>query len=256
VPFHAAGKLHEDSIYAVAGEESVRRFSDDEIRKLLSRRVLIDGKAAAALSRRGFAALTGVEVVADKGRFTDERDEATGESITYPASCCIGTFKPLASVKTLTSLVWRQSRGAETFDRVSPGATLFANELGGLVLCVAYHMDMGEPYSYSEARKEWLLRRLSDLNGGIVPDGIVRGQHNAMSVVRKSSNGTCRRIFIANLGFDPVHAVELTCSNRPNAVSYLGENGQWRELDWTWNAGVLSFKLTLPCYGVAIVGIR
>ena len=255
VPFHPAKDMREDSIYALAGEESVARFSDDELRQLLSRRILVDGKAAASLSRRGFASLTGVEVLSDKGRFTAERDEATGDYITYPVSSGIGTFRTRSGAKTLTSLVWRQSAATEEFDRVSPASTLFANELGGLVMCVAYHMDMGDPYSYSEARKEWLLRRLSDLNGGVVPDGIVRGQHNAMSILRRTSDGASR-IFVANLGFDPVPVVELTSANRPVEVSVLGADGEWRGTDWSWDAGVVSVALTLPCYDVVVVAIR
>ena len=254
VPFHAAKGLDEDCIYALSGAKAVERFSDGELRQLLSRRVLVDGKAAEALSRRGLSALTGVAVEAEKPKFTGERDEATEDGITYPAGCAVGRFRALDGAKVLSSLIWRPYAGAD-FDRVAPASVLFRNALGGAVLSVAYHMDMGEPYSYSEARKEWLIRRLADLNGGTVPDGIVRDAQNALSLVRRAKDGSSL-VFVANLNFDPLASVTVSQTKRPTEVLRLSPQGEWRPADWTWADGNLTVGGAMPCYETIVLKVR
>jgi len=255
VPFRATADLGRNAVYALAGAQAVAAFSDDDLRRLLSRRLLVDGKATVALAKRGFAALTGVEVVDGKQSFVCERDERTGDEISYPATVAVSRFKPVAGAKVLSSFIWRAYPGAPSYDRVAPAAVLHANALGGTVLCAAYHTQMGQSYSHSEARKAWLLRRLADLNDGVTPDGIVTDEHNAMALVRTAKDGS-RLFFVSNLGFDPFPSVSVTCAARPKEVSVLAPTGTWQQVDPDWTEGVLTVRTPMPCYEVAVLKVR
>lgn len=254
VPFCGTADLGRDAVYALAGKKAVAAFSDDELRRLLARRLLVDGKAAVALAKRGFASLTGVEVVDEKFSFVCERDERTGDEVTYPPGAALGRFRLADGAQALSSFVWRAHSGTSSFDRVAPASVLYVNALGGTVLCAAYHTEMGQSYSYSEARKAWLLRRLADLNGGVMLDGVVADEHNAMALVRTAQDGT-RFFFVSNLGFDPFPSVSVTCAVRPKEAALLSPTGMWQTAAYDWKEGVLTVHTPMPCYEVAVLKV-
>ena len=254
VPFRGELDLGLDGLYAIAGAAAVRRFTDAEIRRLLARRILLDGDAAAALAKRGFADLIGVSVSEETPQYTGERDEATGDRIYVPMSSKVPVFKAREGAKTLSSLTWSAYPGAKDEQRVAPASTLFRNRLGGTVVCTAYHMHMGAAYRHSEGRRDWLARRLADLAGAPVDD-LAHGAQNTLVQVRRGADGA-GYVLYANLNFDPARSVRLDRASRPSSVEALAPDGTWGTVPWTWEAGVLEVAGPIPCYGERLLRIR
>lgn len=255
VPYRPTYDYTEGGIYAVAGANAVARFSDAEMRQLLSRRILVDGEAAVALVKRGFGDLIGVTLSDGKSKYTEERDEATGGDIVFTMSSKAPIFAAASGTRVLSSLVWRPYSGADDFTRVAPAATLCTNELGGTVLVTAYHMHMGGPYCHSEARKAWLERRLADLNGGAPLDNVAGNQQNVLTMVRRTDDGADLVLF-TNLNFDPLRGVRLTHARKPASVEALGKHGAWETIASSWSDGVLNVDIDLPCYAEKVFRIR
>lgn len=255
IPFRPTYDYSEGGIYAVAGDKAVARFTDEELRQLLSRRILIDGDAAVALVKRGFGDLIGVSASEAKPQYTGERDEATGNDMVFPMSSQAPIFETRPGTRTLSSLVWRAYSGASDFTRAAPGATLCTNALGGTVLVTAYHMHMGAPYRHSESRKAWLERRLADLNGGKPLDNVGGNQQNALCIMRKAEDGA-DLVLYTNLNFDPVRSVRLSRLRKPVEVEMLTMNGVWAKTASKWFDGWLEIPAALPCYGERVFRIR
>ncbi len=256
VPFLATCDLDRDAIYAIAGANSVARFTDEELRRLLSRRLLLDGDAARAMVARGFGGHIGLELAKGASpQWTGERDEETGEWIAFPMSSRAAVFRALPGAKVRSYLAWRAWTGAKEFDRAAPAAVLASNSLGGTVMSVAYHMHMGGPYSYSEARLAWLTRRLADLNGGRPVDNISACGQNALSIVRKTADGADLVLF-ANTNFDPLKAVRISRLAKPASVEILSPHGVWGTAEWEWADGELKVSVALPCYDTTMLRIR
>ena len=69
IPFTGSYDLTQDRIYAVAGADAVNRFSEAQLQQLMSRKVLLDGAAAVALTQRGFASSMGVSADMSRSSF-------------------------------------------------------------------------------------------------------------------------------------------------------------------------------------------
>lgn len=256
IPFLATCDLERDAIYAVSGARSVARFDDDSLRKLLSRRLLLDGDAAKAFAERGFGSYLGLELAKGEApRWTGERDEETGDWVAFPMTSKATAFRALPGAKIRSSLAWRAWSGATEFERVAPAAVLCTNALGGTVMSVAYHMHMGVPYSYSEARMAWLTRRLADLNGGKPMDNVSACGQNVLSIVRKTAEGA-DLVFIANVNFDPLRSVRISRAVKPSNVEILSQNGVWGAAKWDWADGILKVSVPLPCYETTMFRIK
>ena len=256
IPFLTTFDFNQDAIYAIAGATAVKRFSDEELRKLLSRRLLLDGDAANAMVERGFGEYMGLEIAKGTNpRWTGERDEDTGDSMVFPMTSGAPSFRALPGAEVRSWLVWRAWSGAKDFERVEPSAVLSTNTLGGTVMSVAYHMHMGNAYSYSEARLAWLTRRLADLNGGKRIDNVSSCGQNALSMVRKTADGADVVLF-ANLNYDPLRSVRLSRREKPASVEILSPHGKWGAAEWEWADGNLCVSAALPCYETTLLRIK
>ena len=253
MPYFATCDLGLDAPYALAGKSAVDRFSDAQLRQLLSRRLLVDGDAAEALCKRGLGEFIGVSVQDVSTRHTTERDEATGIYIVCPKSCGVRELKAANGAETLSSLVWKPFGGSPDFDRISPSATLFANSLGGHVLVTAYHMHMGAAYQWSEARKAWLLRLVGKLDPRAT-ENVAAIQQNAVALARRMEDGA-DLVYLCNANYDAVDEVAVMRSVRPAKVETL-ELGEWRGQEFRWADGVLTVARPLPCYDTVVMRIR
>lgn len=255
VPFFVTQDFSQDAVYALSGESDVGRLTQRQLEDLLSHRLLLDGDAAAVFVRRGYAADIGIAGVSSAAAFTAERDETTGDLITYPSTCPAFSFEPVKEARVLTSLVWQPYGGAPTFERVAPAAVSFENRRGGHVVVTSYNMRMGDAYTWSEGRKAWLERMLAALNGGVPLDNVVENGQNAATFLRRGENDD-ELVLVYNLNYDPLHAPVLRHAERPVRVDMLDRHGNWVSPEWTWTKGSLRILETLPCYGERIFRIR
>lgn len=254
IPFATVDDFSRDGVYALGGWQALDRLSDDDIRKILSHRVIIEGQAAKALVKRGFADLIGTEISGENPLFTGERSEINGDGLSLPRSSCPPVLKPLAGAKTLSSLIWRESAYAKEFERVAPSAVLYRNRLGGTVVVMSYHFGLGVSYLYSEARRQFVCDMLDAVNGEAL-DNVCMNAQNVMALARRAADGA-DLVLLQNLNHDPEKTVLVRRRVRPSSVELMDNRGAWRPAAFTWKDGVVSIPSDWPCYGVKMLRFR
>ena len=255
IPFRATFDLDDEGcVYALGSSETVDRFNDDELKAMMRHRMVIEGDAVGALLKRGFGELIGVTAAGDVGTFTGERHESTGMEAPLPASSKPTLFAPVEGAETLSSLVWRPYNAAKEFARVTSAATFFRNELGGRIVCMAYHFRLGGGFCHSESRKKIMFDILSKLSDDDL-EGASLNDQNMIVQVRKGDDGW-RYVHSTNLNPDFTGDLRIRSKNRPVAVERLSYHGVWQKVDFAWDGGELVIGADLPLWGEAAVRIR
>lgn len=220
VPFTADPKSACGTVLAGKVAEA---FSDDELRKLLSGGVLMDGDALAVLWRRGLGELTGVRpgptaTVGLCERLTDHplngpdagdvRDALVGPGIIS----LLNVAPEAASLATLVDL-----DGAE----FGSGFSVYTNPLGGRVAVTTYspwsRLGMGAKRRHLLAVADWLA-------GGRLPV-IVEPTVRVAPLVRWSADRRKVVVVLLNLALDASGPLTLRLRAKPERVSLLTTDG-------------------------------
>ena len=228
IPFQASFRLDQDRIYAVAGADSIRRFSDEQLKQLLSRRLLLDGPATVELVRRGFASELGVNAEMKDFRFNREFS-ADGKQL-YPTSKnpnvpFLTVENPAAEV--ITWLGYAPFNSSPDIEKAAPGAVIFRNSLGGTVCSTAYHLSILWSWA-AETRKLWLLNLLERLEEKQLPYVLDEDQWCMMLHRTLPEGGELLGIF--NLGYDPMEELPLRCPEQAVRFEHLIPDGVWKPL--------------------------
>ena len=252
IPFRASFKLDEDGIYAIAGESSIERFSDDQLRQLMTRKVLLDGPAAVALTRRGFAKDLGVK--AEYRDFAFNREISPDGKTAYPIAKIPKIphlTKKASSAEVLTFLGYAPFANSPA-EKVCPGVVLYRNSRRGTICTAAFQIDFVFSWM-QDKRKIWLETVLDKLNGKKLPFAAADFQP-VMLLQRKLRSGeTVLGIF--NLSFDPMDTVSIRCAKKPVKAEILQPNGRWKVLPFNWNKGIMELPVRLECYEPAVLRI-
>ncbi|MBQ9337815.1 MAG: hypothetical protein IJS14_11035 [Lentisphaeria bacterium] len=256
IPFRCSFDRKTDSIISLAGEGVVDRMSDEELRTVLSGRVLADGNAAIALSRRGFDALTGVHADLTPFVFSGEIDRENGQLYRLSAR---KSGVPLLSVKdpaaeVLVDFYDSPFGGSLEHEIVAPSAVLFRNRLGGTVCTTAYHMGVLAWDMYNETRHAWMLKMLDRVGGKKFPFAALDEQNIMMLVRRKPDGSAILAVF--NLNFDPLKQISIRCAAVPQKVEILANNGVWQPAGTEFSGDVLKVAKPMACYETVILKIR
>ena len=251
IPFRASFDYGLDGIYAIAGESTVARFTDDELKQLLSRRVLVDGPAAVALTKRGFSDWLGVR--AEQREFTYDREASADGKHRYPISLNPKVpFLELTSPKAeaVTFLRLAPDRYARNSKAVCPGCVIYRNPAGGTVCTTAYHNQILWVWARDE-RKAWLLMVLDRLNGGRIPYAAGDDQWIMLHHRRLASGEDVLGFF--NLGYDPLEKITLRCAAEPGRTELLTPQGQWIPVEARWQSGRLTVPVRLESNAMAVL---
>jgi hypothetical protein len=211
--------------------EDVEIFSDDDLRHLLTHGLLLDGPAAEAFTRRGFADAIGVRATPWTGPSIS--GERWGEVI-LPRDLRYARLEPLGpSTRIHSTLLHRASGVSEAFTELGPAATLFANPAGGRVAVLAascgYGNSLTEPglSFYDEDRKRELVELLGFVCGEPIPF-YYPGDAEVYVKLRRFADG---RYLLAlfNLGHDPLDEIPLVAAQPIAQIEMLAPDGAWRE---------------------------
>ena len=253
IPFRASFDLNENGIYAIAGETSIDRFSDDQLAQLMTRKVLLDGPAAVALTRRGFAKDLGVK--AEYRNFAFNREISADGKILYPISrtpLIPFLTKTDAKAETVTNLGYAAFANSPKIETVAPGAVLYRNSRGGVICTTAFQLNF--TYSWmQDLRKLWLIGMLDRLNGKKLSYAASDLQP-VMMLERKLRSGETVLGFF-NLGFDPMDTVSIRCARKPEKAEILPADGRWKKLKFVWKKGIMELPVRLECYEPAVFRI-
>ena len=251
IPFQTVREFDEDRVYALTTAAEVSRLSDDDLRRILSHKVIIFRSAAKALSKRGFDGLTGVKVVRRNLVFNREHDNVHDVDLTFasPSSKDV-LFTVDPSAEVLSTLGYRPFSGSPQYDVASPATVLFSNALGGRVLTVQYHPGMANYQLYSESRRAWLLAALDRLDGY----STFAAGHNQDILVLVRRNAKGEQIVLAeNLNPEPIRNLSFRVASAPQEVQRLAGDGTWRTVNAQFDRGKLVCDATLAFYEVAIL---
>ena len=253
IPFRSSFDLNENGIYAIAGETSIERFSDEQLSQLMTRKLLLDGPAAVALTRRGFGKDLGVK--AEYRDFAFNREISADGKTSYPISrtpLIPFLTKTDAKAETLTFLGYAAFANSPKIETVAPGAALYRNSRGGTICTTAFQLNFN--YSWmQDLRKLWLIMLLDRLNGKKLPY-VSADLQPAMLLQRESESGeTVLGVF--NLGFDPMDSVSIRCARQPDKTEFLQADGRWKKVTFDWTKGILKLPVRLECYEPAVFRI-
>ena len=253
IPFQCTFDLDRDEVYTLAGEKNVSRFTDDDLRKLLSGKLYVDGPAAAALCERGFEKQLGVKAEMVDFRFNREVNVQTHAC--YGISKAAGVPKLTLlddKAEVMTELGYGAYAGAE-IERVAPATVFYRNELGGFVCTSAFHQDI--PYAqYNEARNRWYLEIFDKLNGKMLPV-VCTEQQEVMTMTRDFADGN-KLLYITNLNFDDLESIKLRFAEIPVSICRLTPAGSWEKTPFTVNGNEVTLQWHLACYDVAVFNIQ
>lgn len=130
-------------------DQTLRSFSDTEIKRLLSGKLILDAPSAEILCERGFGLMAGIKSVQWKSLNDDGyayEEIIDGKESLYgvgtprmSASRCSGEILAIQTNSRVLSNICRYDRSV-----LYPGAIFHENELGGQILTIAYPLDRSQ----------------------------------------------------------------------------------------------------------------
>ncbi len=253
IPFRCSFDLAENGIYAIAGEAAIERFSDEQLRQLMTRKVLLDGPAAVALTRRGFSKDLGVE--AEYRDFAFTREISSDGKTAYPIAKSPKIpflTQTAAGAEALTTLAYAEYSSSPIVETVCPGSVLHRNRRGGTICTTAFQIDFIFSWMH-EKRKIWLETILDKLNGNKLP--YIAADFQPVMMLHRTQRTGEDVLGVFNLGFDPMEPVSVRCARKPAKAEILQAGGRWKILAFNWNTGILEIPVRLECYELAVFRI-
>ncbi|MEA4889219.1 MAG: hypothetical protein VB070_07120 [Clostridiaceae bacterium] len=207
--------------------EDVDLFTDADLRQLMRNGLLLEGRAAEKLCRRGFAADIGVMAEAFRGpRVSAERwgQRMLGPDTTYTI---LHPLEPETRAPAI--LLHRKSGVSETFTEIGPAATLFRNADGGRVAVLAASFGLNNALSsfgfYEEDRKQELLELLAYICDRPIAF-YYPGDAEIYLKMRRFEDGRYLLAF-TNLGFDPLDILPVATPYSVIMAEMIAPNGAW-----------------------------
>lgn len=254
LPFYATRNFDDDRVYALASAAEVDRLSDDDLRRIFSRRVLVFRNAALALTKRGLERWTGVAAKETPLLFNREHDNALDVDISYTPSSGSVAFTVLPGAEVLSTLGFRPFAGSPQYDVATPATVLYDNELGGKALTVQYHANMQLLQRHSEGRKASLLAAVNRLAGGSL-GAVSAHDQDMLTLVRRAQDGS-RLVLAENLNPDPVRELSLFVPHGDVRVERLMGDGTWKSVSARREGQRLVCDVSLAFYEAAVLRLR
>lgn len=253
IPFSAEKAYDLDGVYAVRGKEFIDRKSDEELLTLFKGKMLIDGAAALALTKRGFAKYMGVEARTPVHPFNAER-YLNGTPIYCRTWVGAPELVKLSDkAETLTEMIFAPYMGCAAPQVICPGSVLFENEFGGKICTTVFSTTDEFTPRGGVPRKDWLTFVLSRLSPEAVK-GIALAEQPMLSIARKANDGA-KLIMICNLGFDALETLDIKFADAAS-VQYLDADGVWKDAEFTVNGDTVIIDRPVACYEVVILKIK
>ena len=203
--------------------------SDEEIKKLLAGKLLLDADAAFVLQQRGFGKYIGIKA-GEKQPFGVMSEIYLKNSINIPQQRI-----------PHRGFNWRQvecqdceliSEFIDAKNRRHPGSMIFTNELGGRVAVYNSVGDLSPLGNFGDhARLKWLhgiINWLSEDNFIVLPKLFQQG----LCLVRTLNNDLL--IALANLGYDNLHEVKFKINKILDIkeINMLNDSGEWQDINF------------------------
>lgn len=255
IPFYGTFDLEEDSVYALAGSDAIRRLDDEELMTLLKGKVIVDGPAAVELCARGFGEHLGVSASFKDMAYRFDFNDITGQQ--YPISkqsdiACLEVRD--ASVQVMSSLCYAAYSNSPEREKVAPSTVIYRNSLGGTVGVAAISIaSMPAMNMWTDARKLWIVDFLDLVNGVSLPN-VVMADQNVVAMCRRSQDGA-DVLAVFNVNFDPMETVEIRGTGEVHGIQRLAPDGTWVDVGWERRNGNIVIPERLECYRFLVLKI-
>ena len=212
-------------------DKADRKFSDEEIREMLSGVVFLSGDSARRLAERGFLEYIGVEAREWRGKKPSrERLYINGKICNAPIG--FHELVPVAEGVVEHSMVIH-AIGDVLEEPLFPGVTSYRNSLGGFVVVFTgtpiTEFNYMQAFSLlNESRKAQIVSLLSE--AGCLPV-YYEGDEELYFRAAKCPDGslfTC----LFNMGFDPIEEIILVTDAKVSAVEMLKPDGEWQSVSF------------------------
>lgn len=234
IPYHYGSRRTGD-VAALTADASAS-LDGATLTNVLSGPVILDGSAAIALTRRGFGDLVGVRARPWSGPSVSFEDFGTVKLTSAMGSGPADLLDRASGAEELTRLFNRVSAlSDEEPSYLAPGCVWFANKIGGRVVTLAARIPKSPfpltEFGYcNETRKDWILKMLTRLAGGL-PGGVVYlGDESVLCEAGRIKRGE-RMVILDSLDLDVIENPELAFDKRPSAVERLTDDGRWERVE-------------------------
>ncbi len=236
----------------------VAQFSDAELQRFLKQGMLLDGKAACAMCRRGFERDLGVHAEPLAGvRVSQEHWLA--ENLILPAGAAYCRLAPLDSKvnveANLVHLPWSGSNGGVI---LGPAITSYENRLGGRVVVFAGTPEVDNGFAafsfLNETRKRQLIARMEFINRGPL-SFYYPGDAELYLKTGKTADGAFLAA-IFNLGLDLLETLPLRTAFQVESVELLTPDGGWQKTRFTREKDSVDILAPLPPMDPAVFRLR
>ena len=253
IPFTGTFDLTLDGIYAISGQDAVNRFSDQQLRQLMTRKVLLDGPAALAMTRRGLSQSMGLVAEQQEFRFNLEVSGDGKQTYSIFKKQEVPFFSLLdGNAEVITRFGYSPFTSSPDIEDIAPATVLYRNAMGGTVCTTAFTQKILFAWAQDE-RKDWLLDILERLNGRRL--SFTAAENQCIMMLHRQLRSGENLLGIFNLGFDPMETLEIRCAQKPGRVELLLPSGEWESQDGSWDDGLLSLSVRLECYEPSVIRI-
>ena len=227
------GRASDGEVTALT-EESLACLATNELETILSGRVILDGGAALALAKRGYADDLGVTAKKWTGPTVQVHGLEGGirqHGVNRAALVDLTDRRP--ETLELTRLYNRPALAGELV-HVAPGSLFFENARGGKVLVLAQGLPSQQAAYYeqqmlSETYKRQFARWFARLSGG-VPGGVYYGCEGPVTCLSGTAGADGRVVVLNIMGGDDDCRPELVFEKMPSSVERLQGDGTWRSV--------------------------
>ncbi|MGI6574182.1 MAG: hypothetical protein ACOX19_12500 [Fermentimonas sp.] len=225
---------------------TVELLGDDDITKLLSGSVFLDGKAALSLSKRGFSDLIGATVIEGgqpKFMYEGIRDNSGIKDITgkimynfliFVVATEGGEFvelQPLNNAKVITDFLDGEEKA------VTPGIITYENRLGGRVAITAFDLNNNSSSAVINYKKKEILSQTIEWLGKEPLPVFIKNAPNVFCIFNRSKSNDYAIVVIISLCSDPFDSITLEV-----APEWLNSNYELLDFKGTWNPVKVEIK--------------
>lgn len=255
---HVAGMFgipctSKDGMVKLVAGDAVAVMSDKEILCLLSKPVFLDGRAALALSKRGFGKYIGAEVK-EGGKADFCTEIITGKVpvknisgttmynyIFAPAGTEGGGFfrlKPLRGAETVTAFAGPDSKP------VIPGLIRYRNSFGGKVAITAFDLEENYSSAVLNYKKKEIVRQTIEWLADSELPVFVRDLPKMYCIFNRAADQKRAVCVLINLSSDTFSEVKLDLAGewQKADISLLDKKGNWGKIALTRRAGGVTLK--------------
>ncbi len=245
-----------DGIYALC-ETSVRFATDEQLKELFRKNLLIDSKAAKLLSARGFDKYIGVKTVEDsRFFFTHELDEEENRTMGLMWEPDMAKLECISDKTEIKTWCVQDVLYDVAPTKQSPCMTFFTNELGGRVATLAWTYDFTLLKIWGRHRRDMLMKAVQFLNGGVQVDMLLDVWQQVLVRHGKIGDGAEELVALISLSLDKIPEIKLSMSRPVYGVKQLQADGSWADVKFECDCRTLKVDLPLEIASPVILKLK